>query len=72
MWKVETGFYTGFWHVILDRFNQTSKSLPSTTTDLSTAVTLLKSLSTFVQSLRDRFEEFVTDGAERSGSSEFS
>ena len=72
MWKVETGFYTGFWHVILDRFHQTSKSLQSTTTDLNTAVALLKSLSTFVQSLRDRFEEFVTDGAERSGSSEFS
>ena len=41
MWKVETGFYTGFWHVILDRFNQTSKSLQSTTTDLNTAVALL-------------------------------
>ena len=41
MWKVETGFYTGFWHVILDRFNRTSKRLQSTTTDLNTAVALL-------------------------------
>ena len=68
MCKLETGFYVSFWNTVLERFNQTSKSLQSEATDLNTAVILMKSLSVFVESLRDRFdEEFLNEGIERSG-----
>ncbi|XP_014678126.1 PREDICTED: zinc finger MYM-type protein 1-like [Priapulus caudatus] len=70
--KIETGFYTVFWDSILDRFNRTSKSLQGNNTDLNTAVALLKSLSTFVHGLRDRFEDFVVEGAIRAGCNDFS
>ena len=38
--------------------------------DMNTAVILLKSLNSFVQSLRDRFDDFEQDGALRSGATQ--
>ena len=71
MCKLETGFYVSFWNTVLERFNQTSKSLQSEATDLNTAVILMKYLSVFVESLRDRFEKFLNEGIERSGTDIF-
>ncbi|KAK6186835.1 hypothetical protein SNE40_006103 [Patella caerulea] len=71
MCKLETGFYVGFWATVLERFHRTSVSLQSQSTDLNTAVELLKSLRVFVESLRDRFDDFLTDGIERSGTNDF-
>ena len=45
--------------------------MQSESIDLNTAVDLLQSLSVFVGSLRDRFDEYVTNGGELSGTSEF-
>lgn len=71
MCTLEIGFYAGFWSTVLGRFDRTSKTLQSQATDLNTAVQLLKSLASFVQSLRDQFDTFVVDGVERSGTEEF-
>lgn len=71
MCKLETGFFACFWHVILDRFNSTSKKLQDDQLDLNTAVNLLKSLETFVKSLPGRFEEFESVGAQNSGTTEY-
>ena len=38
--------------------------------DMNTAVILLKSLNSFVQSLRDRFDDFQQDSALRSGATQ--
>ena len=69
--KLETGFFACFWHAILERFNSTSKKLQDDQLDLNNAVNLLKSLETFVQSLRDRFDEFEHDGAHNSGTKQY-
>ena len=71
MCTLEIGFYAGFWSTVLGRFDRTSKTLQSQATDLNTAVQLLKSLASFMQSLRDQFDTFVVDGVERSGTEEF-
>ena len=71
MAKLETGIFAQFWNDLLQRFNSTSKKLQSESIDLNTAVDLLQSLSVFVGSLRDRFDEYVTNGGELSGTSEF-
>lgn len=72
MCKLETGFFACFWHAVLERFNCTSKELQDDQIDLNTAVILLKSLNSFVQSLRDRFDDFERDGAQRSGATQYS
>jgi hypothetical protein len=71
MCKLETEFFACFWHVILDRLNSTSMKLQDDQINLNTAVNLLKSLETFVQSLPNRFEEFEDVGARNSGTTEY-
>jgi len=46
-----------FWAVILKRIDAVSKSLQKETIDLKAAVDLLKSLSDFLTSQRDLFDE---------------
>ena len=71
MCRLETGIFAVVWNVILERFNTTSKQLQDETIDLNTAVYLLQSLETFVQSLRYRFDEFEQRGKDTSGAEEY-
>ena len=54
----ETIFLVDFWAVILERFNQVSKSLQQETLELDSAIKLLKPLLDFLMSQRDQFEVF--------------
>ena len=46
------------WNTVLERFNKTSKSVQAEEIELGTVVTLLESLSSFLISLRSKFDEF--------------
>jgi len=56
--KLETVLLADFWAVILERFNQVSKSLQHETLELQSAIKLLTSLLEFLMSLRNQFEVF--------------
>lgn len=57
---LNTSFMAQFWDCILRRFSKTSESLQKADMDLSTAVSLLESLRSWVFSLRDKFDQFET------------
>ena len=65
--KLETGFFTEFWRCVLQRFDVTNKKLQQANLDLNLTILLLKSLLTFLHSLRERFDELKKAGAELSG-----
>ena len=67
MCKLETGIFTELWHVLLDRFNQSSKTLQSQTLNLNAACGILQSLTEFVIQQRDAFDEFEKRGIHLSG-----
>ena len=71
MCKLETGILSECWNVILERFNATSKQLQDTKMDLNTAVGLLKSLESFVESQRLEFDKFEQAGKQMSGATEY-
>ena len=54
-----------FLTVILERFNAVSKSLQKETIELQTAVNMLKSLSDFLTSQRDLFDEYKEKANEK-------
>ena len=56
--KKETAVMSVFWAVILERINAVSKSLQNKTIELKVAINLLKSLSEFLKSQRDLFDEY--------------
>eukprot|EP00731_Ephydatia_muelleri_P011481 Em0006g375a len=56
--KKETAVMSVFWAVILERINAVSKSLQNETIELKVAINLLKSLSEFLKSQRDLFDEY--------------
>ncbi|XP_015120741.1 zinc finger MYM-type protein 1-like [Diachasma alloeum] len=58
MCSLEIAFYTLFWNDILESFNATNKLLQYPTMVLHVAVAALKSLRSFVESKRDKFEEY--------------
>lgn len=69
---LETGIYAVFWNEILDRVNATSKVLQSSSSlDLNTAVTAVKSLIGFVESKRECFSHYEQLGADLSGVTEY-
>ena len=55
---LETVLLTDLWNTVLERFNKTSKSVQAEEIELGTVVTLLESLSSFLISLRSKFDEF--------------
>ena len=63
--KKETAVLSVFWAVILERFNSVSKSLQKETIELQTAVNMLKSLSDFLTSQRDLFDEYEEKANEK-------
>jgi len=54
-----------FWAVILKRIDAVSKSLQKETIELKAAVDLLKSLSDFLTSQRDLFDEYEEKANEK-------
>ena len=69
--NLETAVMTEVWDCILTRFNATSKSLQDSCVDLNTAFKDLKSLKSFVMSLRERFDEFEERAIVRCNNSEY-
>ena len=55
---LETVLLTDLWNTVLERFNKTNKSVQAEEIELGTVVTLLEALSTFLISLRSKFDEF--------------
>ena len=60
MQELEFAFMLCFWCEILIKFRNTSQTLQSKTLNLSTCSNLYLSLSTFISSYRDKFEEMET------------
>ena len=69
--KLDGGCFTEFWHCVLQRFDATNKKLQQANLDLNLTILLLKSLLTFLHSLRERFDELKKAGAELSGMTNF-
>jgi len=53
------------------RFNATNKTLQDPKLDINTAVACLRSLSSFIQSKRDCFDEYERRGIEKTGTSNY-
>jgi len=65
--SLEMGILTALWNDILERFNCISKKLQSVHIDLTTVVTLYKSLIHYIQDLRNSFAYYEKLGKEKSG-----
>ncbi|MGH0157239.1 UNVERIFIED_CONTAM: hypothetical protein FKN15_030864 [Acipenser sinensis] len=52
------------WNYILERFDKTSKSIQAHTIELSVVVELLESLKTFLDEIRDHFDDFENHAME--------
>lgn len=65
--SLEMGILTTLWNDILEKFNCISKNLQSVHIDLTTVVTLYKSLIYYIQDLRNSFAFYETLGKEKSG-----
>jgi len=63
--KNETAVMSVFWAVILERIDAVSKSLQKETIELKVTVDLLKSLSDFLTSQRDLFDEYEEKANEK-------
>jgi hypothetical protein len=63
--RKETAVMSVFWAVILERINAVSKSLQKETIELQTAVNMLQSLSDFLTSQRDLFDEYEEKANEK-------
>ena len=56
--ELETSILLQAWNTILERINKTSNQLQKEGLSLTSAVHLFESLLTFIESLRDRFDDF--------------
>jgi hypothetical protein len=72
MEKLENVILTSIWNRILSRFNMVSKTLQSEDVNLSDIVSLMNSLKTFVQSVRDDFDDCVEKAKEKRPLAEYS
>ena len=63
--KKKTAVMSVFWTVILERFDALSKSLQKEKIELQMAVNMLKSLSDFLTSQRDLFDEYEEKANEK-------
>ncbi|XP_066965706.1 zinc finger MYM-type protein 1-like [Macrobrachium rosenbergii] len=71
MGKLEIAIYATFWNDILERFNATNHILLDPKVVLSTAVKALKSLKTFIETKREKYEEYEAAGIRLSGTEEY-
>ena len=69
--ELETAILLQMWNVILDRVNKTSVMLQKEGLPLNTAVQLLESLLSFIDSLRDQYQRYETLGQEQSGTTTY-
>ena len=60
MEQFETTLLCILWDSILHRFNAASQSLQATHIELAACVSLYDSLVSFIDSIRDKFEDFET------------
>jgi len=65
------GILTKLWNDILERFNCISKKLQSVQIDLTTVVSLYKSLINYIGDLRNSFSFYEKLGKEKSGVEEY-
>ncbi|XP_066947126.1 uncharacterized protein [Macrobrachium rosenbergii] len=71
MSKLEIAIYATFWNDILERFSATNHILQDPKMALSTAVKALKSLKTFIETKREKYEEYEAAGIRLSGTEEY-
>ncbi|XP_066969168.1 52 kDa repressor of the inhibitor of the protein kinase-like [Macrobrachium rosenbergii] len=71
MGKLEIAIYATFWNDILERFNATNHILQDPKMVLSAAVKALKSLKTFIETKREKYEEYEAAGIRLSGTEEY-
>lgn len=71
MSKMETGLYTVFWDDILGQVNKTSETLQNPRLDVNTAASALTSLTSFIGTKRDSFEEYEVKAAELADCTEY-
>lgn len=69
--SLEMGILTTLWNDILERFNCISKKLQSVQIDLTTVVSLYKSLINYIGDLRNSFSFYEKLGKEKSGVKEY-
>ncbi|XP_022163131.1 zinc finger MYM-type protein 1-like [Myzus persicae] len=67
MCTLEVAFYAIFWNDILERFDLTSHLLQDPKIVLQTAVNALNSLLSFVQEIRNKYEEYEEKAKQMSG-----
>jgi hypothetical protein len=71
MSRLETAIFTEFWHKILERVNATSLSLQNPAMDVNSALVLMRSLRSFVEGERDRFDSYEVAGKKLSATQEY-
>ena len=62
MESLEFAIFSRLWNDILTRFNRVSKFVQAADADISTINSLISSLKSFVQSLRDDFDRYEQEG----------
>jgi hypothetical protein len=72
MKKLETVFLTIIWNEILNRFNETSKTVQKENIDLQVVIKIINSLKFFIQSMRERFGEYEILAKEKTENAEYS
>ena len=70
--KLETAILLAFWHDILNRFNEVSKTMQRSDVLLSTVVKLFKSLICYVDDIREQFTEYESKAKSRLPDSDYS
>lgn len=71
MSKLETVFLTIIWNEILQRFNETNKTVQRENIDLKVVIKLIESLSCYVLSMRDRFDEYEATAKQKCGNVDY-
>ena len=68
---LETAFLCDMWNAMLARFNTTNETVQAANVDLKTVVDLITSLTTFIETLRDQFDEFGKRAQEVTGTPDY-
>ena len=68
---LEIALISVLWNVILTSYNETSLKLQSSKCDLKLAVDLLEALHTFMDDIRNRFDELEAKAKDVSSASEY-
>ena len=68
---LETAFFCDMWNAMLARFNATNKTIQAANVDLKTVVDLITSLTTFIETLWDQFDEFEKRAQEVTGTHDY-